>query len=324
MQILLSVVSAIVGLMVGSFLNVVIYRLPRRTFFSGGKRSHCPACDAQIAWFDNLPVVSWLLLRGRARCCQARISIQYPLVELITGAAFLGIWLYQGSGGFRGSEAVWTAAGGWDFSALLMLLASFALTAALIAGSVIDLQHRILPNAINYPGLVLALLLSLLLPSIHADDWLFARFQEAGPSGRSLFVALAGMAVGAGLLQLVAWVGKKVYGRDAMGMGDVKLMAFMGALLGPGGVLLALAVAVMLGAFIGILATVFTKDPMIPFGPFLAVGSLASWFAEGHMRYLLGEAWPQWLRESPYGMPTLVGICILCVLAILFLRRLRR
>lgn len=324
LDILLAVVSAILGLMVGSFLNVVIYRLPRGTFLAGGKRSHCPACNAQIAWYDNLPVLSWLLLRGKARCCEARISIQYPLVELITGVAFLAIWLYQGPGGFRGSEAVWTEGGHWNLAAVLLLISSFALTASLLAASVIDLQHRILPNAINYPGLALSLLLSLLLPSIHEDDWLFAQFRETGPNTRSFIVALAGMAVGAGLLQFVAWAGKKIYGRDAMGMGDVKLMAFMGALLGPGGVLLALALSVLLGAFGGILAAVFTKDPMIPFGPSLAIGSLACWFSEGWIRYLLGEAWPLWLRTSPYGMPTLIGICVLCVFAILFLRRLRR
>ncbi len=310
--------------MVGSFLNVVIYRLPRETFLSGGKRSHCPSCQAQIAWFDNLPVISWLLLRGKGRCCGTRISIEYPLVELVTGSAFLAIWLYQGQGGFRGSTAVWSPLVGWDAAAVLLLVASFALTSALLAASVIDFHHRILPNAINYPGLALALLLSLLLPSIHADDWLYGRFHEAAPSARSFLVALAGMAVGAGLLQLVAWIGKKLYGRDAMGMGDVKLMAFLGALLGPGGVLLALALAVLLGAFGGIAAAIFTRDPMIPFGPFLAVASLASWFAEGSIRYLLGEAWPLWLRTSDYGMPTLVGICVLCLFAILFLRRLRR
>ncbi|MEZ5989822.1 MAG: prepilin peptidase [Planctomycetota bacterium] len=318
MEYLLAAVSAVFGSMVGSFLNVVIYRVPEKAFFERGTRSRCRSCGARIAGWDNVPVLSWLLLRGKARCCGARISVQYPLVEAGTALAFLAVWLHQGSG------RVWTAGEGWVPAAVGELLASWFLVAVLIAHSVIDLRHRILPDALNFIGLVVGVVLSAVLPRIHAGSWPYDALAGAGPASAGLLTGLAGAAVGAGLLWLVAWGGERLYRTEAMGLGDVKLMAFLGAFIGPVGVLLAIGVAVLLGAVVGIVAVAVTRDPKIPFGPFLAIGSLASWFAEPGLRTLLVEDWPRWLQQSAAGPFVLVGICLVCLGAILFLRRLRR
>ena len=320
MEFLLTAASIMLGLMVGSFLNVVIYRVPRGTFLKGGKRSHCPSCASSIAWYDNIPVLSYLLLRGKARCCDKRISIQYPLVEFGTALSFWLLYRYL-------PPPLWRQGFSFDTNALLVLLLNYYFISSLIAASVIDLHHRILPNAINFLGAGVGMLAAVLLPGIHVENWLFlqlTQFTDMPTEGQALVDALAGGMLGGGSLYAVAAIGRVFYGREAMGLGDVKFMIFTGTFLGPGGVLLALLIACFLGAFIGLLASLKSGDPLIPFGPFLAIGVVGSWYAGDPLAKFVLEDWPRWLRESPFGLPTLIGFSILCLIALFYLRRLRR
>jgi hypothetical protein len=139
----------------------------------------------------------------------------------------------------------------------------------------------------------------------------------------ALFDGVLGMAIGAGVLYAVAWIGKLAYRMDAMGLGDVKFMAMVGALIGPRAVLLAMLAAVLLGAVIGLIASLRTRDPHVPFGPFLAVGALASHFFEERIAAALFEDFPKWLQTSPYGMPSMLLVCLLSFVALFLLRRVR-
>lgn len=308
--------SLVLGLIVGSFLNVVIYRVPRRTFFSSGRRSRCPGCGAQIASRDNIPVISWLVLKGKARCCGAPISIRYPIVELLTGAAFVLASLGR-SDALLGGPSI-------DGTQAALLALDFYLVAALIAASVIDIEHRILPDVINFLGIGVGLVAALLLPSLHASCWLADQVSGVPPAGVAVLNAALGCATGAGSLYLIGAIGKAVYRTEAMGLGDVKFMAFTGCFIGPEGVFLALLVACIFGALIGLVATIRTGDPLIPFGPFLAAGVLVAHFAREAAGRLLLEEWPAWLRESQWGLPILLAASLASLVALLYLRHRRR
>ena len=251
----LAVVAAY-GLVVGSFLNVVIYRLPRgmSLLWPG---SHCPACGAPVRWFDNLPVVSFLLLLGRCRRCRERISIRYPLVELASGALAVGVAARFGLG-LRGVEA--------------LVLAGLLLPLALI-----DLEHHLLPDVLTLPGIVAGLAGSLAGGLVPIAD------------------ALLGAAAGVAVPLLVMVVYRWVRGVEGMGLGDVKLLAMIGAFLGWRGMLLALALGSTLGAAVGIgllLAGRGRRDTELPFGSFLAAGALVVLFAGGALLRLLGWVAP--------------------------------
>lgn len=233
----ITIAVAAFGALIGSFLNVVIYRVPRKESISFPP-SHCPECDMNIKPYDNIPVISWLLLRGKCRACGAPISARYPAVEALTAALF-------------GLAA-------WQFGFTLVLPAALVFLAILVAVSFIDLEHQIIPNKIILPGMPIALGLVLL--------------QGAGPA----LTGVAGFLIGGGLLLLVAMINPA-----GMGAGDVKMAAFMGVFLGYY-VLIALLVAFILGAVIGLIliATgIRTRKEPVPFGPFLALGSLAALFA---------------------------------------------
>jgi leader peptidase (prepilin peptidase)/N-methyltransferase len=238
---------ALLGAVVGSFLNVVIYRLPRRSFLAD-KRSRCPACLEPIAWFDNLPVVSWLVLWGRCRSCAGRISARYPLVELLTAILF---WLV-----FRRFGIAWHTP------------VYFALTGALVAITFIDIDHRIIPNAISLPGVLAGLLISLLLPKLPGT------LLPARPAA-----SIAGAAIGAFLPWATGTLWQKLRGVEAMGMGDVKMLAMIGAFLGAWSLPFVFFVAAILGSVGGILAAVLAgrgkplSRSTIPFGPYLAAGA---------------------------------------------------
>jgi leader peptidase (prepilin peptidase)/N-methyltransferase len=226
------------GLLVGSFLNVCIYRLPRRETILWG-RSHCPHCGRQIRAWENVPVISWLWLRGRCAGCQAPISLQYPLVELATGIVF--------------------AATAWLLGPTLLLIPRLLFGAAMIVLFMIDLNERILPNVITLPGIVLGLLFGLIGPP---------GFRDA--------------LIGAVACSLTLWgVGEAVsraLGKDALGFGDVKMVAMMGAFLGWKVTLVALFMASLLGSLIGVALVAITRnrDYLIPLGSFLAIGALAA------------------------------------------------
>jgi len=314
---LLAITCTLLGLMVGSFLNVVVYRLPRGLFFEGGARSRCPSCGRGIAWFDNLPVLSWLLLRGRARCCGARISLRYPILELLAGLAFLLLFLGKSARILPDGEGI-------SLEGVLDYLVDAFLVANLLAASAIDLEFRILPDVLNFLGFLVGAAAAVFLPESHLGHWLAREIGSSPEAARALLDGFAGAALGAGALYLVAWIGTRIYKTEAMGLGDVKFMAFTGVFLGPEGTLLALLLACILGALLGLLIAFRTGDPKIPFGPFLAAGTLCARFAGETLAEALFEDWPLWLRTSRYGALALLGISALCLAALFFLRSLRR
>jgi leader peptidase (prepilin peptidase)/N-methyltransferase len=225
------------GLVVGSFLNVCIHRLPRRESVVW-PASHCAQCARTLAWFENVPVVSWAALGGRCRTCRAPIAVSYPLVEAVTAAVFAGAYSIYGA------------------TPLLAVRLLFA--CAMIVLFVIDLRHRILPNAITLPGIVAGLLFSLALP----PGWL---------------ASLIGVLVGGGVLFAVAELYYRVRGIEGLGMGDVKMLAMIGAFLGWQLTLVTLVLASFSGSLIGVglmAAGRGQAQTALPFGTFLAVGAL--------------------------------------------------
>ncbi len=236
------VLGAAIGLCIGSFLNVVIYRLPL------GKSivtppSRCRNCSYLLKWYDNVPVLSWLLLRGKCRKCGTGVSIQYPTVELMTGALFvLVIWL--------------TPVGPLLATRLLLICILIALFG-------IDLEHQILPNTITLPGIAVGVLLSLIAPPGIKD-------------------ALIGVLLGGGILYAIAW-GYYLWRREeGMGMGDVKMLAMIGAFLGWKAVLVTLVLSSFSGAIIGLIMMAAQRGTIkyaLPFGTFLAIGAVVAMVA---------------------------------------------
>lgn len=234
------VLAGVFGLMIGSFLNVCISRLPagESVAFPG---SRCPSCSTPIRWYDNLPVMSYLLLGGRCRACGSSISARYPLIELATGIAFA-------------AQAV-------AFGDQPLLLAQrMVLTALLVALFGTDLETQRLPNVLTIPGTVIGLAFSVWLP-------------PGIPS------SAIGAALGAGILLAIRWAWKAVKGVDAMGLGDVKMLAMTGAFLGWQQVWLVLLLSSFTGAILGIVLTATAGRSMqsrLPFGTFLAIAALVS------------------------------------------------
>lgn len=226
----------VIGAALGSFLNVVIYRLPRGESLVR-PRSRCPHCGAAIAPRDNIPILSYILLRGRCRVCRKRISPRYPLVEVTTAALLTALWVREGP--------------------TIQFAAAALFVPMLIAIFFVDLDHRIVPNAITYPGTLLGLLLAV-------------------PQGRVPDALLTAAGAGAFFL-LIALIS-----RGGMGGGDIKLAAMMGAFLGWPAIAFALLVAFTTGAMAGVYLIASgrrsRKDP-IPFGPSLAAGAVIAWFA---------------------------------------------
>src|SRR5262245_52151767 len=241
------------GACIGSFLNVVVWRLPRgESLVRPG--SHCPGCGDAIPPWANVPLLSYLALRGRCRACGVRISPRYPLVEAITGAAFAAFLLAHGPG--------------------LRLLVDWALVAALIAVIFIDLDHHIIPNSITVPGIALGLVLALFAPQLSVP------FPQA----------LLGVAVLGGMLWALSAGYEWLRGQIGLGMGDVKLMAMLGAFLGLQGAMAALLVGSLFGLVYGgimIAAKGTGRDTHIPYGPALAVGGLVLLFEPDLLRPLL-------------------------------------
>ena len=235
----LLLVALLMGLCIGSFLNVVIYRLPLGQSLVS-PRSRCTKCGYELRWYDNVPVLSWALLGGRCRQCRAPISAQYPIVELITGLLFvLVVWL--------------TPVGP-------LLASRLILVAVLVALFGIDLEHQILPNVITLPGIAIGLMFSLVAPPGWKD-------------------ALLGAALGAGVLYGIAAAYYAVRREEGMGMGDVKMLAMVGAFLGWKAVLVTLVLSSFSGAAIGMALIAAQRGGMklaLPFGTFLAVGAVAA------------------------------------------------
>jgi len=232
----------IFGLVIGSFLNVCIHRLPASQSIVH-PRSRCPQCGHLIRVYDNIPVLSYLILRGRCRDCGARISLRYPVVELLSGAF----------------AAMAVARFGLGWQALLM----YALIAAFLVITFIDLDHRIIPDVITLPGIPIGLAASF------------------GPGMISPLESLVGILAGGGSLFLVAWGYQLVTQREGMGGGDIKLLAMIGAFIGWKGVLLTIFIASLTGTLAGMALIFRRRGDMklaVPFGPFLAVGAIAYLF----------------------------------------------
>jgi len=206
--------------------------------------SHCTSCNRPIRWFDNVPVLSYLLLRGRCRDCGERFSPRYLYVELLTGIAF--VWI-----GWRF---------GWTYNALI---AAFLFSSLLVV-SIVDLDFQIIPDEISLGGLVVGLVASTLLPGLHGQEiwW------------RGFLFSLIGALVGGGLIYVTGALGTFVFKKDAMGGGDIKLVAMLGAFLGWEKSILIFLLAPMLALPMGLFLKFVKRKDVIPFGPFL---SLAGW-----------------------------------------------
>jgi len=230
------------GLAIGSFLNVCIYRLPaKRSLLRPG--SHCPHCGSPIRPYDNIPLLSYLILTGRCRQCKAKISIRYPLVELLTGLLFVALFVVYGP--------------------TLQFLIFSLLVASLLVITLIDLDLSIIPDRITLPGIVIGLLLSPF--STHL-----------GSGVRGITTAAIGLAVGGILFFLIALLGELIFKKESMGGGDIKLAAMLGAFLGWKGALVSFFLAFFVGAIVGgvmVLVSSKGRGSRIPFGPFLALGA---------------------------------------------------
>ena len=259
------------GLVIGSFLNVVIVRLPQGLSISI-PRSHCPQCKRLIPWYDNIPILSYVLLRGHCRRCDKRISARYPFVEGITG--LVSVLLYSKFGlGFE-----------WAIF--------FAFSAALIVLAFIDLDHRILPDEITLNGIWIGILANLFLaePSPLASRLLRTAGVEATNARVVALVAsLVGAIVGGGLLWGVAEVYLRLRGIEGMGFGDVKMMAMVGAFLGAPLALITIMIGSLAGSVIGLVFIRFagkTREYELPFGTFLAgAGIVAVLYGEDLVRW---------------------------------------
>lgn len=283
---------AVFGLIVGSFLNVVVHRIPRDEPLGLFRktRSYCPSCKAGIAWFDNVPLVSYVLLLGKCRACGWRIPLRYPLVEASCAALFALAALRTGALG-------WTP---W----WLAFPVTAAFSAICLAATAIDFEHKILPDELTMrAGPAVCLIGVLFVPGLHpcVADGGTALFGQAlvptlKPGLASLVVGLAGAAMGGGIIALIRWLGTLIVRREAMGLGDVKFMLMCGLLLGPWGSVLAIGVAMLGGSILGPLIWAVTRNREIPFGPFLAMGALAVLFYGPEIEHLILVSYPAWVR----------------------------
>lgn len=235
-------IAGLFGALIGSFLNVCIYRLPRQESIAW-PGSHCPSCSHSIAWYDNIPILSYVTLAGRCRHCTLPIPFRYPLVEILNAIGYVGLFWVFGPG--------WVAvAYGLLYSALLV-----------VAGT--DLSHKIIPNVVTFPGILVGLLCA----------------TTVLPLG--FLGGLLGVLVGGGILWLLAWASPYLFGKEGMGGGDIKLLAMIGAFLGWKPAVMTIMVGSFLGSLVGvtlIAAQVIKREDYIPFGPFLVCGALVALF----------------------------------------------
>lgn len=264
MQLIAALLAALFGLLIGSFLNVCIYRLPRDLSVVT-PRSFCPQCDHMISWYDNVPLLSYALLKGRCRHCQAHIPLRYPAVELITAVCFFAfVWLL-----------------GWQGVAIKYCIFSAALITLIFS----DLEERILPDEFTIGGTVVGLVLAFAVPA-DVGLWRYMLPSIHNPRVLSFFEAAFAAAFSSFALWFIGFVYKKMRHREGLGFGDVKMVAMLGAFLGLQGVLLTLIIGSVLGALVGLGYILFTgKDAStyeLPFGFFLGVGGLAVAFISLH------------------------------------------
>jgi len=251
------IIAFIFGLPVGSFLNVCIYRLPRSESIINPP-SHCPKCNKQIGWYDNIPLISYILLKGKCRDCRATISPRYFIVELVTGLMFLFLMMRFG------------------FSVDFFIFAIFI--CILIVVTFIDFGHYLIPDVLVLPGIILGLAVSTknsLLTTLHPLFW------NVSSSFASFLNSLTGAFLGFLSLLVVALMGKALFKKEAMGGGDLKLLAMMGAFLGWKNVFLTIFISSLVGSIVGVALILLKKKgrrDYIPYCPYLALAGIISIF----------------------------------------------
>jgi len=228
------------GMCIGSFLNVCIYRLPSSMSIINPSRSFCPQCNSAIQFYDNIPVFSYLWLKGRCRNCKASISLRYPLVELMAGILAIAI-LFM-------------------FGLTLEGVVYFVFISSLLVITFIDIDHKIIPDIITLPGIPIGLAASIVLPDMTFKS------------------SLLGLLVGGGSLLLVAWTYSLITQKEGMGGGDIKLLGMIGTFIGWKGVIFTIFAASLTGTFVGIIVMLLKGKNLkfaIPFGPFLSIGAMS-------------------------------------------------
>jgi leader peptidase (prepilin peptidase) / N-methyltransferase len=261
LEIILTVFGFLFGASFGSFFNVIIYRLPREESIVM-PASHCMKCNEPIKWFDNLPLLSYIILGGKCRHCKAPYSIRYFFVELLTGALFALVV----------NKYFYLMSNGTYSSMLAMVILHFYFMGGFVVLTFIDIDHKIIPNEITFSGVPIGLLASLIFP------WLMMK-HESHLMG--LLLSFIGALVGGGFLYVVGAVGKKIMQKEVMGFGDVKLLAMIGAFIGWKLTLLTIILSSFAGTLIGIVLIVSKKaewSSQIPFGPYIVLGALISFF----------------------------------------------
>jgi len=244
------IIIFIFGAIIGSFLNVCIYRIPRGISIVSPS-SRCPNCGRKIRFYDNIPIISYLLLRGRCRYCNLNISVRYPIVEFINGVLYVLILQRFG------------------FNDILSLMVYLSFISSIVVITFIDIEFQIIPDRITLAGIPLSL--------IFGTTVLHDPFLRYNPLGFK--ASLIGMLSGGGLFYLIAIVGKAVFRQEAMGGGDIKMMAMIGGLLGWKGVVFTTFVGSLIGSICGIILLVYQgkmRGLKIPFGPFLGIGAILS------------------------------------------------
>lgn len=251
MSLFLEIFFFTVGAAIGSFLNVLIHRLPEEASIIF-PASHCPKCRHAIRLYDNIPLISYLFLKGRCRDCGEKISWRYPLVELIT--AVMALLLL------------------WKFGPSLQFLSTFLFACALIVITFIDLDHQIIPDVISLPGIPIFFLAAVFIMHLSFRD------------------AFLGFLIGGGILYGIAFFYELITKREGMGGGDIKLLAMIGAFLGWQSLLFVMLVSSFAGALVGITVMIAKGRDMkyaVPFGPFLSLGAIAYLFFGAHLYGLL-------------------------------------
>ncbi|MEW6143696.1 MAG: prepilin peptidase [Thermodesulfobacteriota bacterium] len=268
-EVLLYVFSFILGSVIGSFLNVCIYRLPRGESIAFPP-SHCTSCGRGIRFYNNIPILSYIILRGKCADCGSRIPLRYPIVELISGITLTGLF--------------------YKFGLSLDALFYALLVYSLIAVTFIDLSHMIIPNAITIPGAVVGLIFNALVTDwgksrdlLGAFSWSLENF--FGVLNEVPFLdSVFGLVTGGGLLFLIAFLYIAVRKQEGMGMGDVKLLAMIGAFLGWKGVVFVMLVSSLLGTITGLSIILYKKGDLkyaLPFGPFISLAAVIYVFTGG-------------------------------------------
>jgi len=260
------VIAGVFGAVIGSFLNVVIHRVPLEESIVF-PNSRCPSCGGAIAFYDNIPVLSWVMLGAKCRSCKERISIRYPAVELLTAVLFAGV--------------------AWHTGLSAALPFDLIFVSGMLALVFIDAEHMILPNVITYPGIVFAVIARIAIPYLtgtpHFDD--LPSLQHGALADMPIWVvslagALIGALIGGGSLWLMGWTWEKLRGIEAMGLGDVKMMFMVGAYLGWRLTIFTIFVGVLTGSIIGVLLMARQRERnmqmLLPFGVFLGIGAVFS------------------------------------------------